>query len=224
MTQLEKSVIAAPDMPLRPPTFGAWLDCGEVNRLVRTISDTGEEAVEFRANEAAIARWLKWSTGLSTSQIVQMPSSVGRAIYGRLIPAIPSMSYAKPSIGDPVKPVGDGIEIKLTDPISGHQGPIVVLKLRHPTFGDVIKAGDIATLRVMKTTALGEEVPSTEEVINVDAVGNWFETLSATPLTILRSMSYRDAHLCFAHLKPLVSEIADANFDGPSLISGSRAA
>lgn len=220
----EKQIIVSPDMPLRPPTFGDWVECGEVSRLIRVASDTGEEAIEFRSNEAAVLRWIKRSTGLSDKAVVAMPSAVGRAIYARMISQIPAFAYAKPREGDSVAEVPEGLELTLKTPLPGHREQHTKLLFRNPTFGDVINAGDITTMRVMRASALGDTAPATEEIINAESVARWFQRLTGLPIMILSLLDYDDAWTAFAHLRPRISEIAAENFGGPSSIFGSAAA
>jgi len=224
MSSIADKAIVSPQMALRPPTFGDWLACGDISRIVRTMPMAGEEAIEFRTNEGAVLRWMMAATGLSEADIEAVPAPVGRAIYLRLVDTVPAMAYAKANKDDPVSMHADGLEIKLSEPLPGPRQTYGAIKLRPPTFGDVISAGDITTTRVLKSTALGNGDPATEEVINPDAVGRWFLRLSNLPLPIISLMAYRDAWIAFAHLRPLIEEITHGNFEEPSSTSGSVAA
>lgn len=224
MSSIADKPIVSPQMPLRPPTFGDWLDCGDISRIVRTMPMAGEEAIEFRTNESAVLRWMVAATGLTEADIEAMPAPVGRAIYLRLVENVPAMAYAKPNENDPVSMHPDGLEITLSQPLPGPRQTYSTIKLRTPTFGDVISAGDITTTRVLKSTALGNGIPATEEVINPEAVGRWFMRLSGLPLPILALMPFRDAWIAFAHLRPLIAEISHENFGSPPSTSGSAAA
>ena len=210
----------SPDMPLRPPTFGDWLACGDISRIVRTMPLSGEEAIEFRTNEGAVLRWMQAATGLSDADIQAMPAGVGRGLYLLLGGQGAAMAYAKQNDGDPVEMVADGLEIKLSTPLPGPRQTYNTIKFRIPTFGDVVSAGDVTTTRVLKSTALGNGDPATEEVINPEAVGRWFLRLANLPLPILSLLSYRDAWIAFAHLRPLIAEISPESFGVPSSISG----
>lgn len=205
------------DIRIRPATFGDWLDCGDMSRLIRCIPPGAEreEAVEFRANEAAIAAWMVRLTGLTAAQIRALPVATGRAVYNRIAAAAPSFAYAKAEDVPGARVHLGAVELTLSRPLASHREEMTKILFRPPTFGDVISCGDITSTRVVKTVAINPEIPSIEEVISQEAVGRWFAALSGLPLPVLMQLSYTDALAAFALLRPTIMEISDANFGQP---------
>jgi hypothetical protein len=218
--------VAIEDIRIRAAIFGDWLECGDMSRIIRCVPPGAEreEAIEFRANEAAIAAWMVRLTGLTAKQIGGLPIAVGRAIYQAIAAAVPAFAYAKPEDALGAKVQLGAVELTLTRPIAGHREEHQRILFRPPTFGDVIMCGDIVSTRVVKTVAINPEIPSIEEVISPESVGRWFAALSGLPLPVLMQLSYLDALAAFALLRPLILEVSHENFGEPLSNFGSAAA
>ena len=61
-------------LTLREPTFGDWLDCGELNSAVAVTDGAGGQPgrIEIQTNREAVMRWLARLSGLDQAVLTQL--------------------------------------------------------------------------------------------------------------------------------------------------------
>lgn len=101
------------------------------------------------------------------------------------------------------------VEIELSRPLPGHAGPISVITLREPTFGDFIDCGPIRRQIAGDPRASGGM--KIEIIEDVDAIMRWINRLSGIPEAILRALSPRDAYAVKSQIAAIFNEFDQGN-------------
>lgn len=71
------------EVTLRPPTFGDWLEIGDIQRQVFFAPEIegGQPSFRLELQEARVGAWIKRLSGLHDAQIAQMTMADGAAVY-----------------------------------------------------------------------------------------------------------------------------------------------
>lgn len=106
------------------------------------------------------------------------------------------------------------VQIKLTRTVTGHQGPISVIELREPRFGDFCEIGPIQR-RIAHDPRQSGGVMRVEVVDEGSALMRWAQRLTGLPEGVLAQLATRDAHAVKSEIMRLVAELDEGNFSAP---------
>jgi hypothetical protein len=75
-----------PEIRLKEPTFGDWVECGEFERqyLHGNVGNGGMAKIELTVDPEAVARWFQRLSGLPMAVLTQMTYEDSKRIYVQL--------------------------------------------------------------------------------------------------------------------------------------------
>lgn len=216
-----------PGLKLRDPTFGDWLEFGDVERQVVFVGtdDAGdpEHQVETRRHPETVLAWLTALSGLDADELKQVPLADFRGATLRLLQLVPP--YDTAAIDDDAVYGEDGsVNFELKAPLPGARGQISSLSLRRPLAGDFIACGETHTILNVGLDLETKRFKGLEHRLNPHTAGAWLSRLTGVPIPLLSLLPYREGRRIFAHLSKQLSAVALGNSDRPLTNSGSSAA
>lgn len=219
--------IEGANLNLREPTFGDWLEIGDIERQVVFVGtdDAGEpeHQVHTRRNPETVLSWLTALSGLDADELKQVPLAAFRGATLRLLQLVPP--YDTAAIDDDAAYLEDGsIVFELRSPLPGARGQISSLTLRRPLAGDFLTCGETHTIVNVGLDLETKRFKGLEHRLNPHAAGAWLSRLTGVPIPLLSLMPYRDGRRVFAHLSKQLSAVALGNSEAPLTNSGSSAA
>lgn len=187
-------------LSFREPTFGDWMEIGDIARqvVVNPRDVGGDVALEQKPSPYAVGQWFAALSGQSQAVLRTLPMSAGIAAYRDLSDKLPPFEDAVPD-GSAVA-VGDKMELKLNNPLPGARGQVATVMLGQPSIGDWLDCGNVHVRRVVNPEADGQ--PKYLEIkLDEAAVTRWMARMTGLAEPILGLMSYTDARRVFAYVK-----------------------
>lgn len=200
---------------LRPPTFGDWVACGDIDKtyyIADPHAEAGVEAtMEFAVDPESAAKWFLALSKKSRSEINGLSMAEGKALFALIKRQVPAFTTAIAE-GAGIDASG-AVVIDLAHPLPGARGKIAQVTLRPPLVGDWIMCGNPSVQRVSVDNEVmdGAAPRRLEQRIDRSAVNRWFMALSGLPEPILHLMHYSDAMRLFAYMRQMLAGLDEGN-------------